>query len=131
MSEPRGGNCYEVALIAFGALTLGRAVPPGVGLWLCHGWPIGQGPILGVKHGHAWLELDVAGATVCIDYSNGKACEMFRDDYYALGQIEPDEVRRYAFREMQEMVKLHEHYGPWEGAEPGARYAMPARKAEA
>jgi hypothetical protein len=35
--------------------------------------------------------------------------------YYALGDIEEEDVRRYSIDEMSRFLEAYEHYGPWEG----------------
>lgn len=99
MSE---GDCYHVAavLVAFEGF-------PGL---VCHGEATGQGAIEGVRFGHAWVEVD----DTVFDFSNGGSHVLPRDRYYALGEIDEKEVRRYTKDEtLAWMLKTH-HYGPWD-----------------
>lgn len=95
------GQCYEKAAKA---IIQGLDIPA---LRLCHGQPVGQGPIEGIKHGHAWLEL----GDIVIDPSTGG---VFRtEQYYRIGQIKNKEVKRYTRLEAIRMLVQTEHYGPW------------------
>lgn len=102
--EHRGGNCFEVAL---------RNVMddgPNGTMLLCHGVVTGQGPLSGIRFTHAWNEI---GGYV-LDESNGNSVLTPVDNYYAIGDIDPDEVFKYDFREMGENVLMYGTYGPWE-----------------
>lgn len=99
-----GGDCYEVALgvlLDFGS---------GSDAVLCHGVPLGTGgEAKGLRFGHAWVEV----GDMVIDRSNGHDVEMPRVLYYAIGNIEPERVRRYNWREAAERALSTEHSGPW------------------
>lgn len=98
------GNCYEVAgNAALEAFIRGRDVT------VCHGEVSGQGPLEGVRFGHAWIE---QGGTV-IDRSNGNNISMPVFAYYALGKIDPGQVDKYTAKEAVEMMQATGHYGPW------------------
>lgn len=80
---------------------------------LVHAIVTGQGPIKGVQHGHAWVEI---GDTV-LDYSNGRTIEMPKQIYYAVGNVDPnnsDEYKTYSFKEMADISLDQGTYGPWE-----------------
>jgi transposase len=80
---------------------------------LVHAIVTGQGPIKGVQHGHAWVEI---GDTV-LDYSNGRTIEMPKQIYYAVGNIDPsnsDEYKTYSYKEMADISMDQGTYGPWE-----------------
>ena len=80
---------------------------------LVHAIVTGQGPIKGVQHGHAWVEI---GNTV-LDYSNGRTIEMPKQIYYAVGNVDPsnsDEYKTYDFKEMADISMDQGTYGPWE-----------------
>jgi hypothetical protein len=80
---------------------------------LVHAIVTGQGPIKGVQHGHAWVEI---GDTV-LDYSNGRTIEMPKQIYYAVGNVDPsnsDEYKTYSFKEMADISMDQGTYGPWE-----------------
>lgn len=91
-------------------------------LVLAHGTAVGQGPIEGVRHAHAWCErtdvLEVPGRditthlTMVIDHSNGKELEIPAALYYKIGQI--SDVTRYSAHEMRVLLLRHSHYGPWD-----------------
>jgi len=107
---PDGGDCYQAAYgFMDAALTQGR----WKGLFLCHGEVEGQGPLEGIRFGHAWCERELPGVVVVTDPSNGRMISMMRDDYYRLGRIDPDEVRRYHPAEMIADAMEYETYGPW------------------
>ena len=115
------GDCYEAAAkymmdeCNFGA--------DDCDLALVHGEVSGQGPLEGVRYGHAWVE---DGDTV-IDKSNGKDLRMPKAIYYALGQINREtfgadgydpvggqNVHRYTWPEMRKKLLDYEHWGPWD-----------------
>jgi transposase len=80
---------------------------------LVHAIVTGQGPIKGVQHGHAWVEI---GDTV-LDYSNGRTIEMPKQIYYAVGNVDPNnskEYKTYSFKEMADISLDQGTYGPWE-----------------
>ena len=97
-----GGDCFVVAL---------ENVMLDKDLYLCHGIVSGQGPLTGIRFAHAWNETQTGHV---IDQSNGNDVCMPRDAYYALGQIDSDEVRYYNFDEMAMNVVEYETYGPWD-----------------
>lgn len=107
---PRGGDCYQAA---YGFLDAALMQGRWKGLYLCHGEVEGQGRLKGVRFGHAWLERVLPGGTVVTDPSNGRMVSMMRDDYYRIGSIDPDEVRRYHPAQVIAAVMEHETYGPW------------------
>lgn len=114
MAEQRRlGDCYQVA---------GTLVLAGVDLVLCHGEPIGRGPIEGIRHGHAWVErsqtVDWPGIgsqtfVTVIDRSNGHDTEWPAEMYYNIGRIEPGDVVRYSRAEAAALMVTTGHYGPW------------------
>lgn len=95
------GDCYEVAA----NMVLEMPIRT-----LCHGTVTGQGPLEGVRFGHAWVEL----GEVVFDFSNGHSVVTTRTRYYEIGEIREEDVRRYSGVETYEMLVKHEHYGPWE-----------------
>ena len=132
------GNCYEAALV-FAAYS----VPDDERdrYRVVHGFPIGQGPIEGLKHGHAWVErtddmpnLSSVPAEMAahftemyernpellitvIDKSNGKDLEMSRTVYYGFGNIDRSECTYYKVDEAMRLAVRYGHWGPW-GEEP-------------
>jgi hypothetical protein len=126
MTETALGDCFIVALDFI--VTLEDDAMPD---WhrLCHGTPVGQGPIAGQRIAHAWVERDfpatAAGGgpngdwpamparTIVIDLSNGAEVVMPREMYYRIGQIEEADVVRYTRREAIEHAVETMNYGPW------------------
>ena len=105
------GDCYEAA---FKYIMEKSLFGPENRLVLVHGTPLGQGPIEGLRFGHAWVE---DGNTV-IDRSNGGNTHMPKRDYYELGNIDPKDSYRYSWSEAREMASKFKHYGPWESNSP-------------
>lgn len=100
------GDCYEVNGKLFMEMGIFGSKPSAR---LVHGEVTGQGPLEGVKYGHAWIE---DGGTV-IDESNGRSIKMPKSAYYAIGQI-GDNVHRYNTKQFNKKVLQHEHWGPWD-----------------
>ena len=97
------GDCYEAAAKL---LYAHRSCP---GIVLVHGTVTGQGPIAGIRYGHAWIEI----GDVVLDPSNGRFVCAKRETYYAAGEIcEP--VSRYDFEADARQMLETRHYGPWE-----------------
>ena len=97
------GDCYEAAAKL---LYAHRSCP---GIVLVHGTVTGQGPIAGVRYGHAWVEV----GDVVLDPSNGRFVVARKSTYYAAGEI-TEPVARYAFREAALWMLETGHYGPWD-----------------
>ena len=97
------GNCYEAAA----KLLTAHGGCPGVEL--VHGTVTGQGPIAGVRYGHAWLEI----GDVVLDASNGRFVVAGKSDYYAVGEI-AEPVSRYGFEAAVRQMLESGHYGPWD-----------------
>jgi len=75
-------------------------------LILVHAIIIGQGPIEGVEHGHAWIE---DGDTV-FDPANN--IRLPKDEYYALARIQ--KAVKYTFKELKRKVTEHRTWGAWD-----------------
>ena len=106
-----GGDCYAVAgnFMVFS--------DPGV--VLVHGYPtLRRSPWK--KFGHAWIEVELEGQVLVKDMSNGKDIEMPRELYYSVGNINPDECRRYTLADLRRYVTETKHWGPWEEKLDGA-----------
>lgn len=104
------GDCYEAAgkFIAE-QLMMGR----GDGYVLVHGEVRGQGPLMGVNFGHAWV-IDVATDSV-IDKSNGRDINMPRFIYYAIGGVEDiGNYHEYTAEEARAVMLKTGNYGPWD-----------------
>jgi hypothetical protein len=101
------GDCFE----ANGRYFMDAAAFPGGNktLHLVHGEVTGQGPLEGVKYGHAWIE----DGNMVIDVSNGRTVRMPKATYYALGRI-GDNVHHYDAPAFRRKVMQHKHWGPWD-----------------
>lgn len=100
------GDCYE----ANGRLFMDMAVIRGdESLRLVHGEVTGQGPLEGVKYGHAWIE----DRGTVIDHSDGRSIEMPKDLYYKIGRI-ADNVHKYNVKQFRKKVLQTGHWGPWD-----------------
>jgi predicted Zn-dependent protease len=97
------GNCYEAAA----KLLTAHCGCPGVEL--VHGTVTGQGPIAGVRYGHAWVEV----GDVVLDASNGRFVVACRSAYYAVGEV-TEPVSRYGFEAAVRQMLETSHYGPWQ-----------------
>lgn len=103
------GDCYEAAahLIFWGGEL--EHMPD---VTLVHGRPILQRPPF-AEFGHAWIEV----GDMCFDFSMGKRLVMRREEYYALGNIDPSKSIRYTREEARSFLLRFKHFGPWEGPE--------------
>ena len=95
------GDCYEAAA---NLLHAHRDCP---GIVLVHGTVTGQGPIAGIRYGHAWVEI----GDVVLDPSNGRFVVARKSDYYAVGQIAATACN--GFDAAVRMMLETRHYGPW------------------
>ena len=93
------GNCYQ------SAGTLIADMPDDA--LLCHGTVTGQGPVEGIKFGHAWIEIN----DIVIDKSNGNNICMDKERYYSIGKIK--NVRRYSKSTALKNLLKYETFGPW------------------
>lgn len=112
------GDCYEAAMRYLLDHVLGIGVEsPDHDLRLVHGEVAGQGPMLGVTFGHAWIE----DGDIVIDQSNGRNIRLPRAVYYAVGRIgELNNIHVYTPEEARDKCLEHGVYGPWdlEGKHP-------------
>jgi len=99
---PSSGDCFDVA----GRLIMD--MPDGT---LVHACVNGQGPLEGIRMGHAWVER----GNVVVDHSNGKHREIPKELYYSIGGVrqEPGQYVSYSSREAMQMMLSTEHFGPW------------------
>ncbi len=97
------GDCYEAAV----RFVIGNSRCPGI--QLVHGEVTGQGPIAGIRYGHAWVEI----GDVVIDPSNGRIVCAHKNAYYAIGKITTSVVR-YSPSEARRLMLEALHYGPWD-----------------
>jgi len=100
-AKPTKGMCYQQA----GRYAMDHADEPG--LTLVHGTVSGQGPLKGVRFGHAWIE---RGDTVVETTLGDK--EIPKDLYYAIGEV--SDAAAYTPREAMVLMLRTKHWGPWE-----------------
>jgi hypothetical protein len=99
------GDCFEAA----GKYMMDQKMRGAdEGLVLVHGEVTGQGPIEGLKYGHAWVE----DGDWVIDKSNGQDLRLPKEIYYALGRV--GKVHRYDYRKFARKVTDTGHWGPWD-----------------
>lgn len=100
------GDCYEAA----GNYMMQAALEGDERkLTLVHGEVTGQGPLHGVKFGHAWVEI---GGMV-IDKSNGRNLKMPKEMYYAIGKIGSN-THRYTMKQFRRKAVQTGVWGPWD-----------------
>ena len=113
------GDCYEAAFnwVFEHCLHWISADRKGdKGIFLVHGEVRGQGPIAGLRYGHAWVE----DGDMVIDQSNGRNIRMPKVAYYALGGVYPDtppfkpNLHRYTPEEARGRCLETKIYGPWD-----------------
>jgi hypothetical protein len=100
----RPGDCFTNAV---------KFIKLNPGWVMVHGIPLGQGPIDGIRYGHAWCEIDhPMFGTLLWDPSNPDATLAPAALYYFYGQIE---YRiRYTLAEAKALALRHGHMGPWD-----------------
>ena len=110
MSEPTG-DCYQANGRYVFKAELARQAQ---GYTLVHGMVSGQGKLEGRRFGHAWVEIDDGPLIMVLDQSNGRNLLLPRDMYYRIGEVDPEECRRYTPEETLHQLARHHHWGPWE-----------------
>jgi hypothetical protein len=107
---PADGDCYEAA----GKFISERLLDGDrIRFLLVHGEVRGQGPLMGVNFGHAWV-IDKTSDSV-IDRSNGRNLVMPRFIYYAIGGVEEiGNFHEYTAEEARNMLLETGSYGPWD-----------------
>jgi hypothetical protein len=117
------GNCFPVAA----GFVAGPAARELCARWripyrkddrgpfrIVHGTPVGtSGEIVGVRHWHAWVEMDADDGVLVLDFSNGKELVLDRAVYYQVGQLDEATVWRFTLAEAQQLQRRHRHCGPW------------------
>lgn len=104
------GNCFESALHVMHRLCIGGQTER---YRLVHAEIIGQGPIEGVAHGHAFV-VDVID-DIAYDESNGRVIRMDVGLYEALARIPVHQnTCVYTWEEAVEKSCESGHYGPWD-----------------
>lgn len=102
------GDCFIVAL----DLALHLESKGASQVKVVHGLPIGTGLTnRGLRYWHGWIEFNVEGESMVIDYSNDKRVIMPMADYYRLGQIK--QVYRYTVSQARVISRKQDTYGPW------------------
>jgi len=126
------GDCFESAVRVMNEVLSSEDKKTAK---ICHGVPMGQGKIEGIRFDHAWVEVtrktDFGDAdpsnpqvkfmmerfstqVIVYDYSNGRELQMPRELYYAIGQIDSDDVKRFSAQEAYNQMSEKGFYGPWE-----------------
>lgn len=110
MAKPRKrkptGDCFEANCKML--LGLQAMMPDAV---LVHAEVAGQGPLKGVRFGHAFVQ---AGDTV-YDNTNGRGVVMSALLYRAIGNVDwIGNTHTYTVDEAIAKVVEHGHYGPWD-----------------
>jgi len=102
-----GGDCYQVAA----KLVIDSEV--GTELVLVHAEVTGQGPLEGIKYGHAWVE-NIHGDV--IDKSNGRDITINKQVYYSIGNISSKKGKMFKYTRREALDKMldSEHFGPWD-----------------
>jgi hypothetical protein len=81
--------------------------------YLVHAEVKGQGKAEGIRFGHAWVEDDEN----VYDYSNGREIVMPKVIYYAIGDIEtnnPKKYQKYTIPEARAKMLKTKNYGSWD-----------------
>lgn len=105
------GNCFEAAMLEFQRI---KMLGGNVDDWrLVHAEVIGQGPIEGIAHAHAFLANVLTEEVV--DRSNGRDLRMPYDFYEYLGRLhETQNCYVYRYETAVERMLEAGHYGPWD-----------------
>ena len=98
------GDCYQVSGL-FMMNILGDKEHK-----LVHSMVDGQGPLKGVRFGHAWIEHNGR----VIDNSNGTHKEFPKEIYYRLGNVRKEDTKYYTPAETMKWLMKKKHWGPWE-----------------
>tara|TARA_Y100000034_G_scaffold119774_1_gene161892 strand:+ start:1482 stop:1916 length:435 start_codon:yes stop_codon:yes gene_type:complete len=123
-SSNKGGDCFEAA----GKYMMEKCQIEGCDIVLVHGEVAGQGPLRGIRYGHAWVE----DSGTVIDRSNGRNLQLPKTIYYSLGQIasadmskwgKPEfgqdvfsggNLHKYTWEEARKKILDSGHWGPWD-----------------
>jgi hypothetical protein len=119
--EHRDGNCFKSAA---------EMVFNDPSLTLVHGYVTGQGPIQGIRLSHAWAEKNISipsnfnseelsqlqnmNLTMVYDNSNGNNIEIPVQIYYSIGNVNPNELKKYTSEEARKKLLEYKTWGPWE-----------------
>jgi hypothetical protein len=105
------GNCYQSAV----DFMIVKHLRGEAGKYrLVHAEICGQGPLEGVRYGHAWI-LDVE-RDVVIDKSNGNDLEWPRAVYESIARVAAagNNKHEYEWAAVREKIVESGHYGPWD-----------------
>jgi len=102
--ENKGGDCYRCAA---------KYVLDNPETYtLAHAVVTGQGPIEGLRYGHAFVLFDRDGVEYVKDLSAD--VEMPSALYFAIGRIDSEKVVTYTSEEAIHKMIEFEHWGPWD-----------------
>ncbi len=105
-SKPTGsGHCYEYAFREFINHPKNRV--------LVHGLVNGQGPLEGVKYGHAWIIDEYNECVIDKTQPSGQQ-KIPLGLYYWIGKIDPSETVEYDLKSALTNATETGHYGPWD-----------------
>ena len=107
------GDCYEAAGRLLMDIRIGgfQKNISHEDVVLVHAEVTGQGPIEGIRHGHAFV-LN-RKTNMVLDKSMGRDIEWPKDFYFALGKI-GENKHEYTYAEMRTKVNEFKHWGPWD-----------------
>ena len=103
------GDCYKAA----GDFCMAAPVEFVGEPYLVHAEVRGQGRAEGIRFGHAWVEDDEN----VYDFSNGRQIIMPKVVYYALGDVQtqnPKKYQKYTFLEARAKMLKTKNYGSWD-----------------
>ena len=114
MKRKATGNCYQAAgdVVVMSVFKQAQENYQGEP-FLVHAEVSGQGPLEGVRFGHAWIEDDL----FVYDYSNNKEVVLPKELYYRLGEVDvknPTKYRRYDFGQARAKMLETGNYGCWD-----------------
>jgi len=102
--ENKGGECYRCAA----QYVMEHPETHS----LAHAVVTGQGPIEGLRYGHAFVLFDRDGVEYVKDLNAD--VEMPSALYFAVGRIDPEKVVTYSPREAAVAASTSGHWGPWD-----------------
>jgi hypothetical protein len=97
------GNCYRLAA---------QWVMNNREHKLVHAEVTGEGPIKGIRYGHAFTTFTDESLSERVFDPSGEV-KMSKAQYFKRGKINPDEIIEYSHEEVLENILKHETWGPW------------------
>lgn len=81
------------------------------------GWALVHGYVTSttqdrVRFIHCWIENEKDNLVK--DYSNGNKIEMDRRAYYAIGNVEKKNLKKYSIEEVEKKILKSKNWGPWD-----------------